>query len=255
MSAIVMQFCSTGLIAWNFHRSIVSNRPIAVENALKISLVTILVSDGGTAIMGHWSGIYLMPSGAYCFYQFDSPAMLFWADPILITTAVQMCICYYKIYKEIRMVEVRVQPMRGPHDDDRRRNLIKLAKRFFQFVLALIIGWFPALVASIFMLAVGHISQYLDTFVGVDGSLHTWFIVIIYYIYRPAVTIAVCRWGVHASKASRTPPQHPPTPQLRSSSLLPVRIVSSTGPADSPSTPAINALKFPLTFPKNRPDG
>jgi hypothetical protein len=53
--------------------------------AFKWVLVIISLATIGTVLIGLPSALYLMPSGAYCFFDFGSPVIVAWFIPILVS--------------------------------------------------------------------------------------------------------------------------------------------------------------------------
>lgn len=196
VSSIILQFHSTALISWNFYNVVVLQKHVTTRKACIISAVSFSIAGIGTAILGHFSENYLMPSGVYCFYQFTSPVMAYWFVPTLVICAGLICYWYFKIWQEVRKTENNAEktfgpissPIKKPREQNNfvvqnnaaKQNQIDIAKQFFLFVLALLVGWFPAPIGTIFEFVTGTMTEWLDIFVGVDGTMHTWFVFLIY---------------------------------------------------------------------------
>lgn len=106
-----------------------------------------------------------MPSGAYCFYDFGSPVMLYWMDMLLLASAISMMFWYTRIY----IMTKKYISLTSSSPDIKNR----LAGVTFVFVIILVIGWFSALAATIYTLCIGPISPIFDMMVGILGTLHS----------------------------------------------------------------------------------
>jgi len=182
VSSIIYQFINEGLIAASYYNSIWNriNPPVqkkdSMMNTYIICSVSFIVSYLGTCLIGIKSEIILLDAGAYCFFSFTSPVMLLWLDPILVITV--LCI----IYKYRKIFKLAKESSNNSRTSIRNDKIIKdLVKIESLFIMTLVVGWFSALVASIYALSNdGHISKLMDTFVGVFGSLHSILVPIVY---------------------------------------------------------------------------
>lgn len=197
VSAIWMQFVATGLIAWNFHNVILNRRIISLKKAFIISLTVFIFAEVSIAVLGHYSELLMMPSGAYCFYEFDSPVMLFLIGTLLICTCL-IIYWYRRIYKEVKSTETKVRPKHTSQEETNRENQMTVALVFTLYIAILFFGWFPALIGTIYELVTGSMSEYLDTLVGVDGSLHSLAIPIVYLLSNQPLKDILARYPCFA---------------------------------------------------------
>lgn len=87
VSSIIGQFRFNLYVALTVYVKVVWHpRQISIRQAKIITACEILLSWIGTYVSGLFSEIYLMPAGAYCFYNMTSPAIEFWFVPMNLLT-------------------------------------------------------------------------------------------------------------------------------------------------------------------------
>ncbi|AYV78482.1 MAG: hypothetical protein Edafosvirus15_3 [Edafosvirus sp.] len=171
VSAILFQFFSVGLIAWSYHSKIIRSKNNTAEfeekSLMKAYLVLFaswITSYLGIFILGLYSNILLLDAGVYCFYEFTSPVML-WFDVMLAGVTCSIIYWYRKIY-----IFTKNSVTTSSSDT---KIIKKLANTVTMYIAILVVGWFSALIVSIYALSTGSSSRIGDTFVGVFGSLHS----------------------------------------------------------------------------------
>ncbi len=177
VSAIMVQFFGVALIAIRCYLAIIHRIIITNRLAYIICAVAWIFGLAGTALVGLVSDIYLMPAGAFCFYQFSSPVIAYWFVPVMLLALIAVCYCYIRIF----MANKELENLNSKAIDYRRQNVTKkLARSTILFALIFFVGWFPAVVTCFYELQYGQISQEFDTVVGVFGTLHSVFATIVY---------------------------------------------------------------------------
>ncbi len=106
VSSIMVQFFCVALIAWRNHRIVAHSKDISPKTAFGMVAGVWFISEVGTFSLGLISPIYLMPTGAYCFYQFSSPVMLYWFCPVMVIALLFVCFFYYQIFTIASKIDV-----------------------------------------------------------------------------------------------------------------------------------------------------
>ncbi len=163
--AIVMQFLSVLAIGYRGYHYITHNGA-----KLPVSPIWIVIANCGIAIVisliiGGISSANIVPSGAYCFYRFASPVIVYWFVPVMILALIAITIWQVLIFARL--------------SGERRKNFFRISAIY---ILTFFLGWFSAPVASWYALAHDdQITPTLDIMVGILGSLHSMVVPIIYH--------------------------------------------------------------------------
>lgn len=200
VSAILVQFfCVTaigvrGVLQVRFGINIPNNIALLIVGLIWIVCIVV------TYMLSFWSPIYLMSAGTYCFFQFASPAILWWMILMLCVAFLTLCISYTIIV--VTAVRIRADaPIAIDSADHHRGNTLRFALRLsirsLVFVAVLYIGWGFAAITAIYEYVNGEATEMLVTAVGVGGVTHSVMVPIAYGLsdqYHRAVTRRVlCR--------------------------------------------------------------
>jgi hypothetical protein len=190
VSNIMIQFYGVALIGLHVYLKIVKEYEISLQTARIISVGVLIVAYGGTALLSLVSPIYLMPAGAYCFFKFSSPVMIMF-DFVMVITTILLVFVHIATYRKIKQTSSNVAGMSRASTDDIAKKFLKTA---LIFVGVFFFGWFSAIPATIYELAVGPIWQLFDTQVGVLGSFHSPLGVIVtgYFIEELRIKVLNC---------------------------------------------------------------
>lgn len=214
LAAIQMQFFGVALVAGHHYFSVVWRKSLSVSWAILISLSVFVCCAGGTYAMGTISEVVLMPAGAYCFYTFTSPLIKFWFTPGMLLALVLVCFFYARIFCFVAETDKKVAPMQQqqpspssfarPTADTRPGSAqtvpkrVVFAKRTVVYVLVFLAGWGPAVVACIYTVWTGELTQELDITLAMFGSLHTVAVPLVYgrntQQFRDWLFINGCCW-------------------------------------------------------------
>lgn len=154
-------------------------REITVRESCVVVGIVLVVSIGGTYLAGSYSRIYLVPSGTFCFYEFDSPVIVYWFTPIMVTALGCMCYWYFSIF----ITTKRILDAAGSSDD----TPVKLAKKSVVYVLIFAGGWLPAVIYCFYAVSVHGNVQAFDITVGVFGSLHSDVVPLVYGCFNQRI--------------------------------------------------------------------
>jgi hypothetical protein len=185
-----------------------------------------VVCTGVTALLSLISPIYLMSAGTYCFFEFKSPAILYWLVPGLILAVVVLIVTFAVMIR----LALHSTAQTGLMTDasERCRFACSLSGRASVFVAVICVGWVPAAFAAFYEYATSNqASAALVTLVGVCGTLHSVLVPLVYSWTAAGEKLCCCK-----KKAK------PPHDALKHDSQMRIQIA----PADSkapvmPSTP------------------
>lgn len=181
VSAIMVQFLSIMMIAWNNYKLAVKNEIVPTHYAIAIMFVIWMTESLGTVITGTFSEAILMPAGAYCFFDFTSVIIVYWFCPTMLITlflAAYYYICIFRLAKSSIQLKINSRTI-NPNIVTRQ-----VALRSSIFIVTYFIGWFPAVIACIYALIHGNVTLFLDTFLAISGSLNSIWQPIAYGIYN-----------------------------------------------------------------------
>lgn len=189
VSAIMVQFLSIMMIAWNSYQCSVRRQVIPMHKAIGMVFVIWVGEALGTVMTSTYSEIVLMPAGAYCFFDFKSIVIVYWFCPTMIISLGATVFFYVRIYK---LAQSSVQIMINSHNISpnlRSSNSAEImtkqvAMRSSIFVLAYFFGWFPAVIACVYALIHGQVTVFLDTFLAIAGSLNSVWQPLAYGVYN-----------------------------------------------------------------------
>lgn len=178
VSAIMVQFISIALIAFRTFCAVVLRKDFSNSTAWFSLGVMWIICEMTTYTVGSSSDIYLMPAGEYCFYKFTSDIIVYWFTPIMILSLIGIICFYFSIFWLARQANKAVHQtanVTGP-----KIMTMKVAKRTFLYVINFFLGWFPAVVACFYAINHGYITQALDATLGINGSLHSLTVPMVY---------------------------------------------------------------------------
>lgn len=215
LEAIQMQFFGVALVACYHYLNIVRRKAMSSLWALAVTLFVIVFCAIGTYLMGTISQVQLMPAGAYCFYTFASPLIVYWFTPGMLIAAAVVIVSYAGIFCFVARVDRAVAPMVTPNrpspstfsrsvppapppsrpnsastgsPGQRQRQLgasVVLGRRTSAYVAVFLVGWGPAVIACLYTVATGSMTQALDITLAVCGSLHTVAVPLVYGYHTP----------------------------------------------------------------------
>ena len=145
-------------------------RVLSLRASYVVVAIIWIVALVGTIASGRYSTIYLLASGTYCFYLFDSPAFLFWFVPAMLIALVIIIISYSAIYCMARSHERKM--IRAASSSVRLD--VTVARRSSAFVVIFFIGWITAVICSLYELSTGkRAAAEADGTLGVLGTMHS----------------------------------------------------------------------------------
>lgn len=106
VSAIIVQFLGIQFDAVTGYLKLMWDKTLSKRHALAAGGMIWITAEVGTATIGMISDHILMPAGAYCFYAFDSPVILYWFSPIMLTALTSVGAIYVRIFLHIRQYQV-----------------------------------------------------------------------------------------------------------------------------------------------------
>ncbi|AYV77907.1 MAG: hypothetical protein Edafosvirus2_86 [Edafosvirus sp.] len=191
LTAIIIQFLNIGLFAWRSHSYITKRIEMSISKAYLIVLLICFLSFTGTTIIGHFSSVYEMPSGTYCFYSYSSLATIAWFIPILTITFISIVYFYTKIILIARRSERAVASLTNNNNskqvtvfsNNNRLISFQVAKRVIIYICIFMLCWGPGFVAVIYLLIHNNISPYFDVIVACFAASHSSLVPITYGYY------------------------------------------------------------------------
>ena len=169
VSFIMVQFFSIVMISWSSYEAVIYRKGISLLRAIVCLVFIWLVSSIGTYIIGHYSDVILVPSGVYCFYDFDSPILYAWLTPIMLISLFLTVFFYFRVFNFTKLtIQITSANTRGSHVVTRKVRL-----RSLMFVVGYFLGWFPVVIVCFYSLHYGAVTPGLDTFLAISGSLHS----------------------------------------------------------------------------------
>jgi hypothetical protein len=177
VSGILTQFICVTLMGIRNYLTVLRKYSITVRQAILAVGVVVTSCFAISFALATVSELYLVMNGTYCFYRFDSPAILMWLVPMLLLATLTVIFCYTRIYLHARLV------MRATANLQARATTssIRIAKRMFLFVVTLVIGWTTMVATAIYEYHYGkNADQALVTAVGVTGTFHTLLVPLVY---------------------------------------------------------------------------
>lgn len=184
VSAIIIQFQSIMMIGWSNWMS-VHQQKVKRSFACKIVALQVFVAELGTATFAYISQMYLMPVGAYCFYNFTSPVILLWFSPVMLVTLGFTIYFYRDIYIIAKSASKYAQS---------NISATKAASRSSIFIAAYFFGWFPAVITAVYALIYGAPTEELDTTLAVFGSLHSVWQPLTYMVFDQSLPVILITW-------------------------------------------------------------
>ena len=171
VTAIIVQFISIMLIAWNSYDNVINNKTIPVPTAAMILFIVWSVTAFGTILTSWYSNLILMPDGAYCFFDFKSVTIIYFFVPTMLITLILMIYFYLRIYLIANKSNtiIRINNIETNNANISR----KVALRSLIFVVTYFIGWFPAIIACIYDILYGYLPESLDISLAIAGSLNS----------------------------------------------------------------------------------
>jgi hypothetical protein len=98
--------------------------------------------------------------GAYCFFMFDSPVIVYWFIPVMVISFGVMAGSYFGIFRTTSRTVARVASLVSDHNTRAQQTLVTLARRSFVFVLLFFVCWYVhSYLFTLFMFANPHCHQ------------------------------------------------------------------------------------------------
>lgn len=230
VSSILVQFFSVTFMSIAFARFITHKQSMPIQTALRICVGIWVVCVVGTGLGSFASPIYLVSSGTFCFFQFDSFNIAGWLVPGLILALGTMIVCHIRVLLWFRRLfrqwrgsnitssTLTMKPTSGPSMESTMgvlssRNIERnstsesqlntppsIWAQQFQwrstlFFLVLLFGWGSAAICTLVELAwKQRASEELVTAVGVGGVSFTFMIPLVYTISSPAYKLFLTTW-------------------------------------------------------------
>jgi hypothetical protein len=194
-----MQFFGVTLVAGCHYFSIVRRKSVSTCSAFLVVLGVVVCCALGTYLVGTVSEVVLMPAGAYCFYKFSSPLVVYWFTPGMLTALVCVTVFYIGIFRFVIQSHRKVAPLVTPTPSTFSRSSapppdrpasaqkstahakrLEFARRTSIYVLLFALGWGVAVFACFYTLKTGALPEGLDIALAVCGSLHTLAVPLVY---------------------------------------------------------------------------
>lgn len=198
LEAIQMQFFGVTLVAGCHYFNVVHRKSPSIRSSLLVALGVIVCCAVGTYLMGTISEVVLMPAGAYCFYKFSSPLIVYWFTPGMLAALACVTVFYIGIFRFVMVTDKKVAPMLAPtpptfsrsppaaerrgsaqHSPTHPKRLV-FARRTSIYVLIFLLGWGPAVVACLYTVRTGTLTEALDITLAMFGSAHTLAVPLVY---------------------------------------------------------------------------
>jgi hypothetical protein len=175
VSGILMQFLCVTLMGVRNYLTVVRGYTMSVYQSVVVAVVVCVTCFAVTFALATVSDLYLVMNGTYCFYRFDSPAILMWLVPALSLAALTVVFCYTRIYLHARMIMHATENVQLTEITS-----VQIAKRMFLFVITLVIGWGTMAATAVYEYYYGSAVEALVTAVGVGGTFHTLLVPLVY---------------------------------------------------------------------------
>lgn len=205
ISSVLTEFFSVMFTFVTIYCDKVRKRKIDPKTAIKIVITTWLFCTVITLLLSLVSPIYLMSSGAYCFFGFSSPAIALWLVPGLIISLGTMAYLHIKTLNHFKTMlpnsmagEIKMLGSNKAITMITRRHiwLKQFRWRSIIFMIILLIGWGFAAITTVYELAVGQAAEWLVTAVGVGGVSFSWWVPLAFFYtspyYRERFTTLLC---------------------------------------------------------------
>jgi hypothetical protein len=227
VSGILMQFFCVTLMGIRNYLTILRRYTMSVSQAVVAVVFVGVTCFAVTFALATVSKLYLVMNGTYCFYRFDSPAILMWLVPALFLAVLTLVFCYTRIYLYTRMIMDAAEMSNA--------SSVRIAKRMFLFVITLLIGWTTAVVTAVYELFYGNAVESLVTAVGVAGTFHTLLVPLVYgytnIAHRNAIFCCCYRSREAQGQMSAT--------ETSSPVQRPIIFVAPLNSEEAPTSPAI----------------
>lgn len=182
VSAIIVQFMSIMAIAWSSYQSVINNKSLAIGTATIYLIIIWLIAMVGVALSGLYSQALVMPNGAYCFFDFTSPTIVYFFSPVMILTLIATIYFYVQIYRIANITDTIIR-INGRATDEFKKAR-RVAMRSMIFVILYFVGWFPAVIACFYKVIHGYLPEGLDVALAIAGSLNSLWQALAYGIFN-----------------------------------------------------------------------
>jgi hypothetical protein len=156
-----IQFICVAAISHRTYVGVVKLAPYPPQKAIYIVAFAWVFAVFTTAVMGYFSDYYLVASGTFCFYKWTSPALIFAAWPMAITSVCLMGFWYWKTYQAFRTVRDGAKDFRQEKASSSSLDR-DLAIRLSLLVILFLFGYVGIISQSLYEIMVGRAKAWGD---------------------------------------------------------------------------------------------
>jgi len=167
-----IQFLSVAAIAYRTYYGIVKIKTFSVRKATTVVSLIWLISMGMTVGLGSISDYYLVANDTFCFYDWKSPLLMYWAWPLAFFSLTTMGYCYYSTFRALKQTGDATVHVTTELDI---RGMEKgLAFRLLFLIVMFVMGYAGIIFQSFYEYFIGHLPMWAD--------ITFWVIVLFYWL-------------------------------------------------------------------------
>lgn len=194
LSAAIQQFYAIAFIAFRHYYTVIlfHRKEISVRLSACVVVVWCVMCEFITYGCSAISTSVSTTSGEYCWFDWQSPVIVYWAVPSWVLTIIITMGCYGRIFVIANRTNQAIQSIF--YVSGTPTHSLEIARYSFVFVWIYLVGWSPLFITCLYAGSNAMVPSALDRALGICCGIHSMAVPIAYAIRYPRVHRGLARF-------------------------------------------------------------